>query len=244
MTTVDRVTTAGAAEDDAVTRLSARFGIAFAAGQLTVMILMAIFVLPNVGSPGDPALERGHAILDAETAYRLSNYAFMVAGTSLLGFLGAVHVRLRRVDASGVLATVAVAAGTVLALAWPFGGVLHDVALDTAAGGTDVRILAGWDSIAPYSLAFSTLPRVFFIGAVVLGLRMAGTSRWLTRVGLVLLPLSVLGSATLVTGALFPVLAVSTLGFELWVGALAWHWLRSAPDRVASVPTLTARPPD
>lgn len=39
------------------------------------------------------------------------------------------------------------------------------------------------------------------------------------------------------------VLAVSTLGFELWVGALAWHWLRSAPDLVASVPTLTAPPP-
>ena len=37
----------------------------------------------------------------------------------LLGFLGAVHVRLRRVDPSGVLSTVAVAAGTLLALVWP-----------------------------------------------------------------------------------------------------------------------------
>jgi hypothetical protein len=38
-------------------------------------------------------------------------------------------------------------------------------------------------------------------------------------------------SATLLTGALFPVLALSTLGYELWVAALAWHWLRgrSAP---------------
>ena len=169
--------TAGPAEDTAVTRLSARFGLAFAAGQLSVMIAMAVFVLPNVGSPGDPALERGHAILDAETAYRLSNYAFMVSGTLLLGFLGAVHVRLRRVDASGVLSTVAVAAGTMLALVWPLAGVLHDVALDAAAGGTDVRLLAGWDSIAPYSLAFSVLPRVFFIGALVLGLRMAGRRR-------------------------------------------------------------------
>ena len=73
---------------------------------------------------------------------------------------------------------------------------------------------------------------MFFVGAVVVGLRMAGTSPWLQRVGLVLLPFSLLGSATLVTGALFPVLAVGTLGFELWVGALAWHWLRSTPDRV------------
>jgi hypothetical protein len=212
--------------EKAVTRLSACFGIAFTAGQLVVMVTMAVFVLPRVGSPGDPPLERGHSILDAETAYRLSNYAFMLAGSLLLGFLGAVHVRLRRVDATGVLPTVAVAAGTMLALVWPLAAVLHDVALDTAAGGADVRILAGWDSIAPYSLAFSALARSFFVGALVLGLRREGAPPWLQRVGVALLPLSILGSATLVTGALFPVLALSTLGYELWVGALAWHWLR------------------
>jgi hypothetical protein len=216
-----------ATEESAVTRLSARFGVAFAACQLIVMILMAIFVLPHGGSPGDPAFERGHNVLDAETAYRLGNYAFMIAGTLLLGFLGAVHVRLRRVDASAVLSTVAVAAGTLLAVVWPFAGVLHDVALATAADGTDVRILAGWDAVAPYSLAFSVLPRLFFIGALVLGLRMAGTSPGLQRVGLALLPISLIGSATLITDALFPILALSTLGYELWVGTVAWHWLRS-----------------
>lgn len=62
------------------------------------------------------------------------------------------------------------------------------------------------------------LPRVFFVGALVLGLRMAGTSPWLQRLGLVLLPISLLGNATPITGALFPVLALSTLGYELWVG--------------------------
>ena len=189
---------------------------------------MAVVVLPRVGAPGDPALDRGRQILDVESAYRLSNYAFMVAGTLLLGFLGAVHVRLRQVDASGVLSTVAVASGTALALVWPFAGVLHDVALDTAAAGTDVRILAGWDSVAPYALAFSVLPRVFFVGALVIGLRAAGTSPRLARVGIALLPLSLVGSATLVSGALFPLLALSTLGYELWVGAVAWHWLRAA----------------
>lgn len=228
-TTIEHAVGAGPAKEYAATRLSARFGIAFAAGQLCVVILMAVFVLPNVGSPGEPALERGRNILDAETAYRLSNYAFMVAGTLLLGFLGAVHVRLQRVDASGVLSTVAVASGTMLALVWPLAGVLHDVALDTAAAGTDVRILAGWDSIAPYALAFSVLPRVFFIGAVVLGLRLSQTSPWHQRVGLLLIPISLIGSATLITGAMFPLLALSTLGYELWVGALAWHWLRSEP---------------
>lgn len=208
-------------------RLSAGFGLAFTACQLLVMVAMAVLVLPHVGAPGDPAAERGQDILDVETAYRVSNYAFMVAGTLLLGFLGAVHVRLRRVDPSGVLSTVAVAAATMLALVWPLAGVLHDVALRVAAEGTDPRLLAGWDAVAPYSLAFSVFPRVFFVGALVIGLRMAGTSPWLQRTGLVLLPLSLAGSATLLTDGLFPLLALSTLGYELWVGAVAWQWLRS-----------------
>ena len=225
-TTLDRGTDPAAA-DRTLTRLSARFGLAFTLCQLLVMIAMAVLVLPRVGGPGDPAAERGQAILDVETAYRVSNYAFMVAGTLLLGFLGAVHVRLRRVDPSGVLSTVAVAAGTMLALVWPLAGVLHDVAMGAAAEGTDVRLLAGWDAIAPYSLAFSVFPRLFFVGALVLALRLAGTSPWLQRTGLVLLPVSLLGSAVLLTDALFPLLALSTLAYELWVGAVAWHWLRS-----------------
>ena len=74
-TTADRgaVPDAPVASEHTLTRLSARFGIAFTACQLLVMIAMAVFVLPNVGAPGDPAAERGQAILDVETAYRVSN---------------------------------------------------------------------------------------------------------------------------------------------------------------------------
>jgi len=53
----------------------------------------------------------------------------------------------------------------------------------------------------------------------------------------VLLVISAVGSATLVTGALFPLLALSTLGYELWVGALAWHWLREGrPEASPAAP--------
>jgi hypothetical protein len=215
-------------DENWLVRLSARFGLAFTICQLSVMVLMAIVVLPHGGSPDDPALERGHHVLDAENLYRAGNYVFMIAGMLLLGFMGAVHLKLRKADGTGVLAAVAVAAGTLLSLVWPYAGVLHDVALDTAADGTDLRILGGWDAVAPYSLAFSALPRLFFIGAIVLGLRMLGTSPWLQRTGIVLLPITLLGTATLVAGAFFPLLALSTLGYELWVGAVALHWLRTS----------------
>ncbi|WP_433622906.1 hypothetical protein [Nocardia sp. CA-120079] len=56
-------------------------------------------------------------------------------------------------------------------------------------------------------------------------------ARWLRRGGTAVLPLSLAGSATLVHSALLPVLAVSTLAFQLWVGAVAWHWLHSESPR-------------
>ena len=222
-----------------VTRISTWFGLAFTVCQLGVMVGMAIFVLPQGGQPGDPPLTWGQDVLDAADAYRLGNYVFMVAGVLLLGFLGAVQVRLRRADATGTLATVAVAAGTLLAFVWPYAAVLHDVALDTAEKGTDLRALAGWDAIAPYSLAFSALPRIFFVLAVVLALRLTGGSRWMQRIGVGIVVLSAIGTATSVTAVVFPALALGSLGFELWVGALAWQWLRED-----TTPAMTQKPED
>ena len=209
-----------------VTRISTWFGLAFTVCQLTVMVAMSIFVLPRSGGPGTDPVVWGRNVLDAADAYRLGNYVFMVAGVLLLGFLGAVHVRLRRADATGTLATVALAAGTLLALVWPYAAVLHDVAIDAGEKGTDPRLLAGWDAVAPFSLAFSALPRVFFVLAIVLALRLLAQSPWLQRTGIAIAVLSVIGTATTVSGAFFPALALSSLAFELWVGALAWKWLR------------------
>jgi hypothetical protein len=226
-----------------VARLSAWSGVAFTVCQLSVMVAMAVFVLPKGGGPSTPALERGTNVLDVADLYRYGNYAFAAAGMLLIGFLGVVHLRLQRADETGVLAGVALAAGTLLALVWPFAAVLHDVAIDTAEAGADVRILGAWDSVAPYALAFSAFPRAFFVLALVLGLRLAGDSRWLQRTGLAIVAVSLLGTATLLSGALFPALALSTLAYEIWVGALAWHWLRDRRSPAsASAPAPASAP--
>jgi hypothetical protein len=220
-------TTTEAGDGVDVGRLSTWFGVAFTACQMAVMVCMAIFVLPKGGGPNAPALERGQRVLEFADRYTAGNYVFMVSGVLLLGFLGAVQLRMRRADSTGVLATVAVAAGTLLAVIWPLAGVLHDVALDVGRSGADPRLLGAWDSIAPYGLAFSVLPRLFFVGAIALGLRAAGTAPWLQRTAVVIMVISAVGSATAVTGAVFPLLALGTLGYELWVGAVAIHWLRN-----------------
>jgi hypothetical protein len=209
-----------------VTRASTWCGLAFTVCHLAVMVGMAIFVLPKGGSPGEDPTVWGHHVLDHIEAFRIGNYVFMVAGVLLLGFLGAVQVRLRQADGTGTLATVAVASGTLLAFVWPYAAVLHDVALDSADKGVDLRLLAGWDAVAPYSLAFSALPRIFFMLAIVLALRATGGSVWMQRVGLGIIVLSAIGTATSLTAAAFPALAIGSLGYELWVGALAIIWLR------------------
>lgn len=213
-------------DGDRITRISAGFGLAYALCQLIVMIGFSVLVLPKGGSIGEDPLHWGNDVLNAAAWYRVGNYLLILSGMLLLGFLGAVHARLRRADPSGVLATIAVGAGILLSLLWPLAAVLHDVALDIAGTGADVRMLAGWDSVAPYSLALSALPRLFFVAAIVAGLRRNGEAPWVRRIGIVLLPLSALGSATLLTGAAFPVLALSTLATELWIGALAVRWMR------------------
>jgi len=208
-------------------RISAGFGLVYAIAQLIVMIGFSVFVLPKGGSVGEDPLHWGDDVLAAATWYRVGNYLLMLAGMLLLGFLGAVHARLRRADPSGVLATIAVGAGILLSLLWPLAAALHNVALDIAETGADVRMLAGWDSVAPYLLALSALPRLFLIAAIVAGMRRAGETPWLRRIGIVLLPASLFGSATLLTGAVFPLLALGTLATELWIGAVAVRWMRA-----------------
>jgi hypothetical protein len=83
---------------------------------------------------------------------------------------------------------------------------------------------------APFSLAFSVFARTFFVGSIALGLRATGSGRWLVRTAVVIIVLSLAGSATLISGALFPLLALSTLADEIWVGAVAWHWLRAKKE--------------
>jgi hypothetical protein len=193
-TIIDTPVTSSAADAGTrITRVSARIGLVFTVCQLTVMVAMTTLVLPNGGSLTKGPLEWGNDVLAAATWYRIGNYAFVLAGTLLVGFLGAVFVKLRQADRSGALAAIGVGAGTLLAFVWPFAAVLHDVAINAAAQGTDVRLLAGWDAVAPYSLAFSALPRIFLVGAIVVGLRLAGEAPWLQRIGAVILPLSLVG---------------------------------------------------
>jgi hypothetical protein len=205
-------------------RTSARCGLGYAAGQLVMTVVFGVLVLPAAGPPDAGPLEKGKALLEHADLFTVGNYLLVLPSLLLVGFLGVVAARLRGADPSGTLAAVALAAGTLVALLWPLGAVLHDLALDTATAGVDVRVAAAWDAVGPYTLALSALFRTAFVVAVTVGLVGACSLR---RSGWAVAALSLLGSATLIADGAFAVLAVSTLAFDGWVAAVAWRWSRA-----------------
>ena len=117
-----------------------------------------------------------------------------------------------------------------MALMWPLGAVISDLELDLAQAGGDAVTVSVLDAIAPYSLALSAFARAVFVMALSVpilrlgkGLRMTGWS------GLVVASLSLLGTTTLVFGAAFPILALSTLLFDVWLLVFCALWLRTQP---------------
>lgn len=213
-------------------------GIAFALLQLLMMGVFGLFILPNLGAVDAPVAERAAAYVQFGDRLRLGNYLLTLPTVFFLLFLGGLHAVLRRAEGgSGAFAMASVLSGAAMAMLWPLAGVISDIGIDIARAGGDPATVSSLDAIAPYSLALSALPRTVLLvaGSAVL-LQSGIVPRWLGWAGLTVGGLSLVGTATLATGALFPVLALSTLLFELWLIALCVVLLRSqrAADRTAN----------
>jgi hypothetical protein len=105
---------------------------------------------------------------------------------------------------------------------WPLAAILSDIGIDIALAGGDAATVASLDAIAPYSLALSALPRMVLLLTVSAALLYHELApRWIGWLGVAAGLLSLAGTATLVVSALFPLLALSTLFFELWIIVLS-----------------------
>lgn len=210
-------------------------GVAYAALQIAAMLLFGALILPAGGPPDLPAAEKAARVLAHADTYRLGNFLMLLPVPFLIVFLGGLFAALRRAEGGPVLGIAAVAGGALVALVWPLAAVLHDVALEAARLGADPAVLAGFDAIAPYSLALSAVPRAVLVLAVAAAVRWHGLApRALGTLGLIVALLGLVGTATLVNAALFPVLALSTLLFEVWMAALCLHLLRRPATRSAA----------
>lgn len=218
-------------------------GIVFALLQIAAIVFATVFLLSRVPPPGAPLREWADALIQIPmTTVNLVNYLLLLPLPFFLIFLGGLFGVLRRAEGgSGPLAVSALAAGIAMAVTWPMGIIIANLSSGIVAGGGDVVTAFHLDGMAPFSLALSALPRTVLLLAtslLLLGSRLA--PGWMGWVGLALALVSFVGTGMLLVGDLFPVLALGTLLFELWILALSVALMRSG--RAASRATAQVAP--
>jgi len=204
-------------------------GLVYALAQLGAVVFFAMAILPRFAPVDAAPLARAAAIKELGATLRFANFLLMLPIPFFLVFVGAAFSLLRKLEGgSDVIAATALAAGSAMALMWPLGAVISDLELDLAQAGGDAVTVSVLDAIAPYSLALSAFARAVLVLALSVpvlkmgkGLRVTGWS------GIAVAILSLVGTTTLVFGAAFPILALSTLLFDVWLFAFCLLWLRS-----------------
>ncbi len=214
-------------------RFSFASGTIYAIGQVGALAYFAVRVFPEMGPP-DATAQHVAFYAQQGQVLRLGNYLLMLPMPFFLFFLGGLFGVLRRIHGSSALSIAAVTAGAAVALLWPLSAVLNTIAIDIAQAGGDAVTISALDAIGPYALALSALPRaVLLLATAGVFLHDQRAPRWVTWSGVGLALLSLVGTATLVVEEMFPLLALGTLLFEVWIVALSVLLLRST--RTASV---------
>ncbi len=205
-------------------------GIVFAVLQIAAIVFATVFLLSKLPPVGAPLAEWAGALMRVPTmTVNIANYLLLLPVPFFLFFLGGLFGVLRRAEGgSGALAVSALVAGVAMAMTWPFGILIAGLTSSIVADGGDLATAWSLDGMAPLSLALSAFPRMVLLTATsLLLLHSRLAPRWLGWVGLVLALVSLIGTGMLLVGDLFPILALGTLIFELWVLALSVSLLRS-----------------
>jgi hypothetical protein len=209
--------------------------IAFASGIIYMSILIVATIhfvlnviprLPAIGSaPADYALfyvEHGRLMT-------FTNYLYALPVPFFLFFIAGLYSYLRRLEHDGTWAMAAVAAGLTMMAPWLRNIVVETSAVYMAQHGGDAAVIAAFDGFGPMTYAMGGLPRaVLLIATSAVLLSNKVTPRWLGWLGFVAGALSVLGSATFVSAAFFPVTMVGLAVSGAWLLALNIILLRRA----------------
>lgn len=209
-------------------RLALWCGVAYALLQLGAVVYFTRTVMSN--KPPVDASTAQHAAFYAEHADQLvlGNWLLTLPVPLFLIFLGGLYVVLRRIEGTGPLSVAALVAGAAVAVTWPFGALLSDAGVVIARAGGSAPTIWALDTMGPYSLALTALPRSVLLGAASAVLWQSDlVPRWIPAVGLVLVPVMLIGSATPVAAALFPFAAFGSAAAVLWVLALSVTLLRA-----------------
>ncbi len=218
-------------------------GIVFAVLQIVAIVFVTMFLLSRLPPVGSPLDEWAEALMRIPTmTINMANYLLLLPVPFFLLFLGGLFGILRRAEGgSGTLAVSVLGAGIAVAVTWPFGILIAGISSSIVEAGGDLATAFALDGMAPFSLALSAFPRtVLLVATSLLLLESRLAPRWLGWLGLALALVSLIGTGMLLVGDLFPILALGTLIFELWVLALSISLVRS--ERTASQATGQVAP--
>jgi hypothetical protein len=195
-------------------------GVTYLIGVAFMFVFFATSHPPMDATPVDAAV----GFRDSGTMVAVGTFLALLPLPFALLFLGGLDSVLRRVG-DGPLVPAAVSAG-VLAFVIPAIGALVS-SVTPAIGAADTSAAAGavvkaLDGVMPLSVALSGFPRAVLVIAVLVLLARAGLAgRVLAISGYAIAGLGILGTATFVVQALFPLASLSALLFIVWVTALA-----------------------
>lgn len=184
--------------------------------------------LPPLDAPADQ-IAAFYAVQSHNTIYHLTSFLLEMQMLPLALFFGGLYAVLRRHEGAGGAFSAAVfAAGMAITVIIPVVDMIEDhLLLGLAAAGGDPLTVRVFDGIVPQAQALNGFPQALVLaGTAALILGRGFAPRWLAWAGLALAVLSLLGTGTILTPAMFPVSALSALLFQMWVLALSVALLR------------------
>ncbi len=207
-------------------RLGLACGVAAAAAYVAAATLFVAMILPKMPPMDAPAAARVafYASMHGNAAYQCISYLGELQLVLLIPFFGGLLGVLRRAEGeTGALSLTVFAAGVALAILGPVAILIEDhLLLGLAAAGADAAVVTAIDGLVPLAIALGGFPQALVLaGTAVLLPRHALGPRWLARLGHAIAVLSLVGTGTLVSGAMFPVSHVASLLARLWLLALA-----------------------
>jgi hypothetical protein len=207
-------------------RVALASGILFVAVQIATIAFNVVFFAtthpPVDASPQETA--RGFA--EHATMVEIGTYLYVLQVPFWLLFLFGV---LRRAEGgSEAFSVSAFGAGVAMVVIASMCALISALTPTIGRLGRDPATVKAVDGMTPLALALSAFPRAVLLGAtsvVLLDGRVG--PRWVGWTGLALGLVSLVSTGTLLAPALFPLLAIVTLLFVVWVGALTVALLRS-----------------
>lgn len=190
-------------------------GMVFAFLQFAVLIYVGITLLPLLGPPTTPAVQRFEAFAKYADRFKTSNYLMTLPIPFLLLFLGGIMFYFRELNASlkSILFT-SILSGVAFIMIWPMGAVISSIGIDIATAGGDKVTVGVFDGIAPYSLGLSSVPKAVFLFTLAILLK---DKKWLSLSGYIVAFINFAGSFIIANGNFFGLCMLGNLLSLVWI---------------------------